>query len=174
MNKLYAQIHKLSEQAQLSVIWREIKFKKVVFSELPNEFILFKQFNISAKKMYQNLLALYSVDASHQEVIPVEDIYAITNSMDSLSMRKQGKGKRPKDNADSQDQSSTMSDLQWPLQEEDFVIMLQEEGWSLGSVQSFDPDCDIIYVQSLMALKTRAKDDKGKTYWVYPDVEVED
>ena len=112
VNKLYAQIHKLSEQAQLSVIWREIKFKKVVFSELPNEFILFKQFNISAKKMYQNLLALHSVDASHQEVIPVEDIYAITNSMDSLSMRKQGKGKRPKDSADSQDQSSTMSDLQ--------------------------------------------------------------
>ena len=111
MNKLYAQIHKLSEQAQLSVIWREIKFK-VVFSEHPNEFILFKQFNIYAKKMYQNLLALHSVDASHQEVIPVEDIYAITNSMDSLSMRKQGKGKRPKDSADSQDQSSTMSDLQ--------------------------------------------------------------
>ena len=100
MNKLYAQIHTLSEQAQLSVIWREIKFKKVVFSELPNEFILFKQFNISAKKIYQNLLALHSMDASHQEVIPVEDIYAITNSMDSLSMRKQGKGKRPKDNAD--------------------------------------------------------------------------
>ena len=94
------------------MIWREIKFKKVVFSELPNEFILFKQFNISAKKMYQNLLALHSVDASHQEVIPVEDIYAITNSMDSLSMRKQGKGKRPKDSADSQDQSSTISDLQ--------------------------------------------------------------
>ena len=52
--------------------------------------------------------------------------------------------------------------------------MLQEEGWGLGSVQSFDPDCDIICVQSLMALKTRAKDDKGKTYWVYPDVEFVD
>ena len=25
-----------------------------------------------------------------------------------------------------------------------------------------------------MALKTRAKDDKGKTYWVYPDVEFVD
>ena len=52
--------------------------------------------------------------------------------------------------------------------------MLQEEGWGLGSIQSFDPDCDIICVQSLMALKTRAKDDKGKTYWVYPDVEFVD
>ena len=79
----------------------------------------------------------------------------------SLSMKMQGKGKRPKDNADSKDQSSTMSDLQWPPQEDDFVIMLQEEGWGLGSVQSFDPDCDIC-VQSSMALKTRAKDDKGR------------
>ena len=52
--------------------------------------------------------------------------------------------------------------------------MLQEEGWGLGSVQSFYPDCDIIHVQFLMALKTRAKDDKGKTYWVYPDVKVVD
>ena len=112
MNKLSVQIRKLSEQAQLSVMRREIKFKKVVFSELPNKFIFFKQFNISAKQMYQNLLALHSVDASHQEVISMEDIYTITNSMDSLSMRKQGKGKRPKDSADSQDQSSTMSDLQ--------------------------------------------------------------
>ena len=97
----------------------------------------------------------------------------LRNNLDSLSMKKQGKGKRPKDNIDLQDQSSTMSDLQWPPQEEDFVIMLQEEGWGLGSVQSFDPDCDIC-VQSSMALKTRAKDDKGKTYWVYPDVEVVD
>ena len=119
VNKLSAQIHKLSEQAQLSVMRQEIKFKKVVFSELPNKFILFKQLNISAKQMYQNLL---SVDASHQEVFSMEDIYTITNSMDSLSMRKQGKGKGQKDNTDSQDQSSTMSDLQWPLQEEDFVI----------------------------------------------------
>ena len=70
--------------------------------------------------------------------------------------------------------TSTMSDLQWPPQEEDFVIILQEEGWGLGFVQSFDPDCDIICVQSLMALKTRAKDYKGKTYSVYPDVEVVD
>ena len=39
--------------------------------------------------MYQNLLALHSVDASHQEVISVEDIYTITDSMVSLSMREE-------------------------------------------------------------------------------------
>ena len=51
VNKLYACIHKLSEQDQLSVMRKEIKFKKVVFSELPNDFVLFKQYNISFKQM---------------------------------------------------------------------------------------------------------------------------
>ena len=51
-HKLYSQIHKHSEQDQLAVMRREIKFKKVVFSELPNDFVLFKQYNISAKQMY--------------------------------------------------------------------------------------------------------------------------
>ena len=57
---------------------REAKFKKAMFSEMPTDFILFKQYNISAKQMYQNLLALHSVDSSHQEVVSVEDIYAVT------------------------------------------------------------------------------------------------
>ena len=66
VNKLYSQIHKHSEQDQLAVMRREIKFKKVVFSELPDDFVLFKQYNISAKQMYQNLLALHSINAAHQ------------------------------------------------------------------------------------------------------------
>ena len=78
MNKLYARIHKLGEQDQLAVMRLEVKFKKVVFSELPSAFVLFKQYNISAKQMYQNLFALHSVDATHREVISVEDIYAVT------------------------------------------------------------------------------------------------
>ena len=41
--------------------------------------------------------------------------------------------------------------------------MLQDKAWCLRSVQSFDLDCDIIFVQSLMTLKTTTKDDKGKT-----------
>ena len=35
--------------------------------------------------MYQNLLALHSIDATHQEVISVEDIYAVTELMDCLT-----------------------------------------------------------------------------------------
>ena len=87
VNKLYSQIHKHSEQDQLAVMRQEIKFKKVVFSELPNDFVLFKQYNISAKQMYQNLLALHSVDAAHQEVVSVEDIFAITDSSKQRSQK---------------------------------------------------------------------------------------
>ena len=67
VNKLYTKIQKFNEQDQLSVMRREIKFKKLIFSDLPPNFVLFKQYNISAKQMYQNLLALHSVDACNQE-----------------------------------------------------------------------------------------------------------
>ena len=59
------------------------KIKKVVFSELPSDFVLFKQYNISAEQMYQKLFALHSIDATHQEVISVKDIYVVTGLMDS-------------------------------------------------------------------------------------------
>ena len=62
-----------------------------------------------------------------------------------------------------------MSNLQWPPQKEDFIITLGEAGWSLGCTQSYDEDRDVVCVQSLASLKTRAKDDMGKTYWIYPD-----
>ena len=57
--------------------------------------------------------------------------------------------------------------VNWPLEEEDFVIALKEDGWSLGSVQSYQQENDCISVQSLSTLKTRAKDDKGKTCLLY-------
>ena len=60
------------------------------------------------------------------------------------------------------------------MEEEDFVITLQEEGWTLVSVQSYNHQHDHISVQALSTLKTEAKDDKGKTYWVYPNEEVTD
>ena len=53
----------------------------------------------------------------------------------------------------------------------EFVITLQEDGWNLGLLQSYDPQQDSIYVQALATLKTRAKDDQGKTYWIYPNEE---
>ena len=60
------------------------------------------------------------------------------------------------------------------MEEEDFVITLQEDGWTLGSMQSYNQQYDHIFVQALTTLKTKAKDDKGKTYWIYPNEEVTD
>ena len=54
--------------------------------------------------------------------------------------------------------------LEWPLHEEEFVITLDKDGWNLGSVQGYKVDADEIEVQLLEPLKTRAKDDQGKTY----------
>ena len=51
---------------------------------------------------------------------------------------------------------------------------MQEDGWNLGSVQSYNQQQDSICVQALATLKTRAKDDQGKTYWIYPNDEVLD
>ena len=67
-----------------------------------------------------------------------------------------------------------LKDFNWPLQEEEFVVTLQEDGWNLGSVQSYNQQQDSICVQALTALKTRAKDDQGKTYRIYPNDEVLD
>ena len=162
VNKLYTKIQKFNEQDQLSVMRREIKFKKLIFSDLPPNFVLFKQYKISAKQMYQNLLALHSVDACNQEVISVEDIYEITDSLDSLSVGK------PQNKSRTAQAPKEATDLEWPPQEEEFLITLDEGGWTLGSVQAYDQDNDSISVQSHTPLKTRAKDDQGKTYWVYP------
>ena len=40
--------------------------------------------------------------------------------------------------------------------------------WNLASIQSYNQQHDSISVQALCTLKTRAKDDQGKTYWIYP------
>ena len=71
-------------------------------------------------------------------------------------------------NADSSDlrvpMEEPLKDFNWPLQEEEFVVTLQEDGWNLGSVQSYNQQQDSICVQALTTLKTGAKDDQGKTY----------
>ncbi len=51
---------------------------------------------------------------------------------------------------------------------------MQEDGWNLGSIQSYNQQHDSISVRALSTLKTRAKDDQGKTYWIYPCDEVID
>ena len=110
VNKLLTKIQGLNESDQLSIMRREVKFKKLVFSELPPDFVLFKQYNITAKQMYQNLLALHSVDNSNQEVISVEDIYEITDSLDKVYFDKRTK----KSKTTIQAPAETVADLQWP------------------------------------------------------------
>ena len=172
MSTKYNKIQKLNEQDQLAIMRREVKLKKAIFSDLPSDFVLFKQLNISAKKMYQNLLSLHAVDANNQESISVEEIYEITDSLTTLSLA--GHTKRSRASSQSTTTPETMADLQWPPQEDEFVITLEEDGWKLGSVQSYSEKNDTILVQSLESLKTRAKDDKGKTYWIYATEEDTD
>ena len=117
--------------------------------------------------MYENLLALHMVDPSDQEIITVEDIYVASESVRNQSANKQAKRSRAPS-------KEPLRDFSWPLQEEEFVITLQGDGWNLGSVQSYDPQQDSICVQALATLKTRAKDDQEKTYWIYPNEEVVD
>ena len=99
----------------------------------------------------------------------------------------QGKGKTPRATHNSRTQFASkpakrsrapsgepLGDFIWPLQEEEFVITLQGDGWNLGSIQSYNQQHDSISVQALSTLKTRAKDYQGKTYWIYPSEEVID
>ena len=45
-----------------------------MFSKMPSDFVYFKQYNITAKHMYENLLALHTVDQKNQDVV-TEDVY---------------------------------------------------------------------------------------------------
>ena len=96
----------------------------------------------------------------------MDDIYVASDSAGTQLTSKPAKRTR----APSEE---PMGDFVWPLQEEEFII-LQEDGWNLASVQSYNEQHDSISIQSLATLKTRAKDDQGKTYWIYPTEEVTD
>ena len=145
----------------------EVKLKKALFSEMPSDFVYFKQYNITAKQMYKNPLALHMVDPCDQEIITVEDIYVVSESVGNQSANKQAKRSRAP-------AEKPLRDFSWPLQEEEFVITLQGNGWNLGLVQSYDPQQDSICLQALATMKTRAKDDQEKTYWMYPNEKVVD
>ena len=94
VNLMFTKIQKLPDQDKLMLMRKEIKFKKLVFSELPKEFILFKQYNLSSSKMYQNLLALHAVESAHQEDISVEDIYEVAELLTFLPALHTQKSKR--------------------------------------------------------------------------------
>ena len=57
-------------------------------------------------------------------------------------------------------------DFQWPLQEEEFLITLEVDGWNLGSVQLYNQEQHTTCVQALTTLKVCANDHVGKTYWI--------
>ena len=64
-----------------------------MFSELLSDFVYLKQYNFSSKLMYENLLALHSVDQCNQEVITVEDVYEATDLLDFPAAQSQTKRK---------------------------------------------------------------------------------
>ena len=95
---MFAKIQKLSEENQLSLMRKEVKLKKMVFSELPADFVLFKQNNISASKMYQNFLTLHVVNPANQETVSVKDIYEVTDALASLpSLEPKKRSKKTKE-----------------------------------------------------------------------------
>ena len=86
-----------------------------MFSEMSSDFVYFKQYNITPKQMYENLLTLHTVDPSNQENITVEDIYVASESAGTQSASKQAKRSRAT-------YEEPLGDFIWPLEEEKFVI----------------------------------------------------
>ena len=97
----------------------------------------------------------------------MEDIYVASRSAGTQFASKQAKRSRVTS-------EEPLGDFIWPLQEEEFVITLQENDWNLASLQSYNQQDDSVSVQALSTQKTRAKNDQGKTYWIYPTEEVTD
>ena len=60
-----------------------------------------------------------------------------------------------------------MTDLEWPPSEEELIVSLEEDGWHLCSAIVYDEKSNSIKAHLLEPIKTRAKDDTGKTYWIY-------
>ena len=81
VNKMFTKIQKLSEQDRLSIMRKEVKLKKMMFSQLPADFVLFKQYNLSSSQMYKNLLDLHAVDPANQETVSKADIYVATDDL---------------------------------------------------------------------------------------------
>ena len=51
VKKMYKKIQKLSKEDQLFIMRREIKLKKLLFSELPPDYPVFRQYNIAPDLM---------------------------------------------------------------------------------------------------------------------------
>ena len=171
VNKMFTKIQKLSEQDRLSIMRKEVKLKKMMFSQLPADFVLFKQYNLSSSQMYKNLLDLHAVDPANQETVSKADIYIATDDLALNPSLTASKTKKKTREAQVDTSETSLVEAEWPPHDEEFIVSLEEDGWSICSVLSFDETSNSVKAQQLHPLKTRAKDDVGKTYWVYSDEE---
>ena len=114
--------------------------------------------------MLKNLLALHVAKESNQETISIEDIYDITESLLLPASKQNQRAKVPVNKV-----VTSYADFEWPPQEEEFVITLDEMEWNLGTVRGYLEEANKINVQLVETLRTRAKDDCGKVYWAYSE-----
>ena len=63
--------------------------------------------------------------------------------------------------------------MEWPPSEEEFVVALEEDGWRICSVITFDESSKTIRAHQLESIKTQAKDDYGRTYWIYSEENID-
>ena len=85
---MFNKIQNLGDKDQLSIMRPEVKLKKVLFSDLPSDFVLFRQYGITPKQMYQNLIALHAVEDCNQTDLSMEDIYAVTDDLSTAPLQK--------------------------------------------------------------------------------------
>ena len=64
-----------------------------------------------------------------------------------------------------------MTDLEWLPSEEEFIVSLEEGDWHNCSAIVHDEKFNSIKAHQLEPIKTCAKDDTGKTYWIYSEEE---
>ena len=134
------------------------------------DFILFKQYNLSLSKMYQNLLALHAVKSGRYLRGGYRWSWRITFFSPSSSKSKI-KEKNP---SPAVEPNEAPANLKWTLPEDDFLVTLEDDGWRICFVVSFDDARNTIEVYELLSISTRAKGDTGKTYWIYsPEENIE-
>ena len=105
----------------------------------------------------------------------MEDIYDVTDALASLpSLHATNTRRKNHHQAQSAESQETLADLEWPPSEEEFIVALEEDGWRNCSVISFDESSNTIRAHQLEPIKTRAKDDYGRTYWIYSEEESVD
>ena len=81
---------------------------------MPSDFVYFEQYNITAKHMYENLLALHAVDQKNQDVV-TENVYIASESAGIQAANKSAKRSRAPTEV-------PQGEFIWPVEEEEFVI----------------------------------------------------